>query len=701
LVEVDELDALRFLALSHDGQEALAHGDAETAAEALRDALALWRGPVLGGEPIGPTEPAARRLESLRATAAAAQVEAEQAVAREGEHATEVAALAGVALRASRPSEETAELPPPAEAAPELSASVPVEDAPGPAEPETADRLDFRILGELDVRVGGHATPALTAGQRALLGTLLLHANEAVPRETLARMLWPNDTVGTAARRLNAQVTGLGRKLTGEGDDRRLIESRPEGYVLLVETDELDALRFLSLSQEGQEALAHGDAERAAEALRDALALWRGPVLGGEPIGPAEPAARRLESLREAAAAAQVEAEQAVEHERAAEAAPAGMAPIPTPLPAPAAEPSGAVDLYDSPRPAEQHAAGGARRRWRSVVPFVVGLLGIAVVGVAGFLLLRDDAARVAATPPPPTSVPIAVEPNTVVELDPSSGKVRASFPVGVDPDEVALAGNAVWVLNGAAGTVSRVDLEGGDVETIDSVPEARGLAASDTEGVWVAGYEAPAVRRLAQAGFSGSPAVPMRPEVGALSLGGGYLWVVNPTVEEGAPETVSLVDASTADIAGTAPIGADSRFVAFGHGIAWISSQRDDTITTVSTSGEAETFDVGPGPSGIAVTEDAVWVAHFWNDELWRLDPDTKQVVARIPVGQGAYDVKAGLGAIWVTSVDSRTITRVDPQTNSVSATFQLTFPAQKLAIGDDTVWATIRSCGSPIHAC
>ncbi len=174
--------------------------------------------------------------------------------------------------------------------------------------------FDFRILGELEVRVDGQAAQALTAGQRALLGILLLHANEVVPRETLARALWPDDTLGTAVRRLNAQVTGLRRKL-GQGGDRRLIESRPEGYVLSVEEDELDALRFLALSQEGREALARGDAETAAEALREALALWRGPVLGGEPTGPAEPAARRLESLRATATATQLEAEQAVTRE--------------------------------------------------------------------------------------------------------------------------------------------------------------------------------------------------------------------------------------------------------------------------------------------------------------------------------------------------------------------------------------------------
>ena len=560
--------------------------------------------------------------------------------------------------------------------------------------------FDFRILGELEVRVDGQPAQALTAGQRALLGILLLHANEVVPRETLARALWPNDTLVTALRRLNAQVTGLRRKL-GQAGDRRLIESRPEGYVLSVEEDELDALRFLALSQEGREALARGDAETAAEALREALALWRGPVLGGEPTGPAEPAARRLESLRATATATQLEAEQAVTRESDLATEVAALARIAVSAPPPPEAELPAPGRYCDgglARPAPQEVADRPGRRGRFVLPLAVVLLTIAVLGVGAFLLLGENERTVAASPP---SLPITVEPNTVVELDPSSGKVLASFDVGVDPERVALAGDDVWVLNSDAGTVSRVDEAGGDVETIDSVPKVHGLAASDTDGVWIAGYAAPAVRRLAVEGFSGSPAVPMGPEVETLGLGGGYLWVVKPPAEEGEPETVSLVDVATGDVARSAPIGMDSRFVAFGHGVAWIPSHRDDTVTTVSPSGEAETFEVGPGPSGLAVTDDAVWIAHFWNDELWRLDPDTKEVEARIQLGEGAYDVKAGLGAIWVTSVDSRTITRVDPETNRVTATFQLTFPAYELAVGEDALWATVRSCGSPVYSC
>ena len=55
----------------------------------------------------------------------------------------------------------------------------------------------------------------------------------------------------------------------GEGD----------GYRLRVETEQLDARRFERLSGEGSAALAAGQADAAAERLRQALALWRGPAL--------------------------------------------------------------------------------------------------------------------------------------------------------------------------------------------------------------------------------------------------------------------------------------------------------------------------------------------------------------------------------------------------------------------------------------
>ena len=47
-VRPDELDAIQFERLVHDGSGALAAGQPERAAAVLRQALALWRGPALG-----------------------------------------------------------------------------------------------------------------------------------------------------------------------------------------------------------------------------------------------------------------------------------------------------------------------------------------------------------------------------------------------------------------------------------------------------------------------------------------------------------------------------------------------------------------------------------------------------------------------------------------------------------------------------
>jgi DNA-binding SARP family transcriptional activator len=52
-------------------------------------------------------------------------------------------------------------------------------------------RLDFRLLGHLEVLIEGKPVPLGPPKQRALLAYLLLTANEAVPVERLIDALWP------------------------------------------------------------------------------------------------------------------------------------------------------------------------------------------------------------------------------------------------------------------------------------------------------------------------------------------------------------------------------------------------------------------------------------------------------------------------------------------------------------------------------
>ena len=92
-VAPEAVDLLRFERLHKEGREALADGDAVTAAERLTAACALWRGPALGefSEPFAAA--AAPHLDELRLAAFEDRVDAELALGRHRDVAGELQAV--------------------------------------------------------------------------------------------------------------------------------------------------------------------------------------------------------------------------------------------------------------------------------------------------------------------------------------------------------------------------------------------------------------------------------------------------------------------------------------------------------------------------------------------------------------------------------------------------------------------------------
>jgi DNA-binding SARP family transcriptional activator/DNA-binding beta-propeller fold protein YncE len=153
--------------------------------------------------------------------------------------------------------------------------------------------MEYRLLGPLEVLDGsGHKLPLAGARQQSVLAALLLRAGQTVAVERLVDQLW-EEPPATAARTVQVYVSRL-RKELREG----AIESRPGGYALLLNGDRLDLRAFEQAAEEGRAALASGDCERAAQLLREALALWRGPALAGLPSEALRREAERLEELR-------------------------------------------------------------------------------------------------------------------------------------------------------------------------------------------------------------------------------------------------------------------------------------------------------------------------------------------------------------------------------------------------------------------
>src|SRR5262249_3011949 len=98
----------------------------------------------------------------------------------------------------------------------------------------------------------------------------------------------------------------------GSGRDHQIIVTQSPGYLLRVEPEHLDLLRFQRLLREGRAAFAGGDPETASAKLAQALALWRGEPLAELATTHGHRERNRLGELRLAAIEERLEVELAL-----------------------------------------------------------------------------------------------------------------------------------------------------------------------------------------------------------------------------------------------------------------------------------------------------------------------------------------------------------------------------------------------------
>lgn len=141
-------------------------------------------------------------------------------------------------------------------------------------------QVEVRILGPLEVRVGGARLPLGGARQRAVLAMLILRANHVVPLDALMDGLWGERIPDTATNTVQAYVSRL-RKLSAadrDGPGPLLLHRRSPGYVLEIEPAAVDLIRFEELAGRGARELDTSPA-RACATWREAEDLWRGVPL--------------------------------------------------------------------------------------------------------------------------------------------------------------------------------------------------------------------------------------------------------------------------------------------------------------------------------------------------------------------------------------------------------------------------------------
>jgi peptide/nickel transport system substrate-binding protein len=580
--------------------------------------------------------------------------------------------------------------------------------------------MEFRLLGPFEVSERGQPLDVGAGKQRALLALLLLRSGEVVSSDRVIDALWGEDPPASALNSVHVYISRL-RKALGNGH----LETHGHGYLLAIEPGQLDLVRFERLLAESRRLLDASEAERASQALRDALALWRGPPLSdfvSEPFAQGEIA--HLEELHLAALEERIEADLALGRHaelvaeiealvrkhplrerlraqlmlalyrsgRQAEALAAyqqarqmladelGLEPGRT-----LQELEGAILRQDAELDPPGRSPGTlvrARRRSGVLIAAGAAVLLAATVAVAGSELTGNDSPGLA-----------SASANSVAALDTESNRIVADVPVGNGPTSIAVGEGAVWVVNSMDETVSRVDPEtGGVVQRIDVGGDPGGIAVG-ADAVWVANSLDATVSRIDPQTNREVETIPVGMRPTALAVDGKTVWVTS--AEE---RSVTRIDAVRGRVVDRIQTGALGRGIAVGGGSVWVTDESSGSVVRIDARRGriVERVGVGNGPTGIAYGDDSTWVANSLDGTVSRIDPATNRVVATIPVGEGPDGVAVGSGVVWVSGEFSEEISRIDPAENRVVERVPITNRPKGLALSGDQIWFAVQASGA-----
>jgi streptogramin lyase len=294
---------------------------------------------------------------------------------------------------------------------------------------------------------------------------------------------------------------------------------------------------------------------------------------------------------------------------------------------------------------------------------------------------------------------PTTPDHGTVVRIDADSLEVRSILPVGADPLILAVAGEGIWTLSFADGTLSRIDPAGNDAPVVD-VGEVVGIA-SDGNDLWVARNGNEVARLDGATGEEESsfrlakrPLFALR-DAGFLAVGFGSVWLTVPGRGGAVSQTLRRIEAESGRTLDRISVGPDPIPPVIAEGAVWVLTTGDRSLARIDPdTDEASEVEVGPAPWGIAGGDGSVWVGHQVEPEVRRLDPGTGETTARVPLEEDVRGLAFGGGLLWV-ATDSG-ISAIDPNLDRVTATIELGhFETDTGPIGigylDGEVWVSI----------
>ncbi|MDP9182089.1 MAG: hypothetical protein M3P04_04855 [Actinomycetota bacterium] len=262
-------------------------------------------------------------------------------------------------------------------------------------------------------------------------------------------------------------------------------------------------------------------------------------------------------------------------------------------------------------------------------------------------------ATSVAPTPKPTVSR-AALPPAVTRRLHVGRSLGGPGFPGGW-----VVAFGSVWVPEGQTGQLTRFDQQTGSPTVIKVGDPAKDPAGVDPNAAVAAGDRIAVTSRAAKA--------------------------------------VALVDPATSAVVGTVDVGVAAYGIAVQGDTVWATDFENGLVTRASIrTGKVVGRTQVPGPEGVVATASAAWVASE-TGALYRVDVTTGAALAVPGVSGGNLETLAfGAGSVWALDKMAGVVYRVDPTTSRVKAKVPVVLGEQAdagICFGAGTLWVV----GSP----
>ena len=305
----------------------------------------------------------------------------------------------------------------------------------------------------------------------------------------------------------------------------------------------------------------------------------------------------------------------------------------------PADRPPSCGELARSARAALRGESPRRRGRRRALVAAATAVAMAALVAVVAVLGGGADVA--------PAARQLSLGPNVLAAIDASDGRLVSRVTLPARPDDVAVAGQSVWVVLDGRRRVVKVDVRRRRVVSSVELPFAGGDIAPGGDSLWVSEAAGPRIARIDRSGRVDRTlrVGPGAQHAGPLAVGFGSLWLGR------GPEVLRVNPRS-------------------GRVLARVSTPVEVTV--------------------VRVAEHAVWAVSGEEGWIAKIDPASSRVVARNRLHGFAADLAAGGGFVWLGVVPDDVVFKLSADDLSVAGTSPARPGPERLSWDRGRLWAS-----------